>query len=149
MHCTQLFWVPLNGGLCCYDQFSGNRVHIRLTYHDQTSGNRVHIRLTYLDRIPVRRVEFHFKTQPDSVRAYWTCVTRNSQGVEACNSHMFALYDAREYSFLQVPYLEREEKITDQSNLLNNVKLFNSSLKNEFALLTSDTFQPLMSFWCD
>ena len=110
MQCTQLLWVPLNGGLCCYDQTSGNRVHIRLTYHDQTSGNRVHIRLTYHDRIPVRRVEFHFKTQPDSVRAYWTCVTRNSQGVEVCNSHMFALYDAREYSFLQVPYLEREER---------------------------------------
>ena len=134
MQCTQLFWVPLNGGLC---------------YYDQTSGDRVHNLLTYLDRIPVRRVEFHFKTQPDSVRAYWTCVTRNSQGVEVCNSHMFALYDAREYSFLQVPYLEREEKIIDQSNLLNNVKLFYSSLKSEFALLTSYTFQPLMRFWCD
>ena len=61
MQCTQLFWVPLNGGLCYYDQTSGNRVHIRLTYHDQTSGNRVHIRLTYLDRIPVRRVDFNIR----------------------------------------------------------------------------------------
>lgn len=53
-------------------------------------------------------------------------VTRNSQGVEACNSHMFALYDAREYSFLQVPYLEREEKVTDQSNFVDDVTLFYS-----------------------
>ena len=29
---------------------------------------------------------------------------------------MFALSDARDYSFSKVPYLEREEKITDQSN---------------------------------
>ena len=29
---------------------------------------------------------------------------------------MFALSDARDYSFLKVPYLEREEEITDQSN---------------------------------
>ena len=34
---------------------------------------------------------------------------------------MFALSDARDYSFSQVPYLEREEKITDQSNFVNNV----------------------------
>ena len=34
---------------------------------------------------------------------------------------MFALFDAREYSFSQVPYLEREEKITDQSNFVNDV----------------------------
>ena len=61
MQCTQLFWVPLNGGLCYYDQTSGNRVHIRLTYHDQTSGNRVHIRLTYLDQISVRRVDFNIR----------------------------------------------------------------------------------------
>ena len=42
---------------------------------------------------------------------------RNSQGVETCNSHMFALSDAREYSFSKVPYLERE-KITSQSNFV-------------------------------
>ena len=29
---------------------------------------------------------------------------------------MFALSDAREYPFSQVPYLEREENITDRSN---------------------------------
>ena len=83
MQCTQLFCVPLNGGLC---------------YYDQTSGNRVHNLLTYLDQISVRRVEFHFKTQPGSVRVYWTYVTRNLQGVEACNFHMFAFDNAREYS---------------------------------------------------
>ena len=33
---------------------------------------------------------------------------------------MFALSDAREFSFLQVPYVEREEKITDQSNVVND-----------------------------
>ena len=48
-------------------------------------------------------------------------IIRNSQGVETCNSHMFALYDARDYSFSKVPYLEREEEITDQSNFINNV----------------------------
>ena len=31
---------------------------------------------------------------------------------------MFALSDARDY---KVPYLEREEEITDQSNFVNNV----------------------------
>ena len=46
---------------------------------------------------------------------------RNSWGVETCNSHMFALSDARDYSFSKVPYLEREEEITDQSNFVNNV----------------------------
>ena len=34
---------------------------------------------------------------------------------------MFALSDARDYSFSKVPYLEREEEITDQSNFVNNV----------------------------
>jgi len=35
---------------------------------------------------------------------------------------MFVLSDAqREFSFSQVPYLEREEKITDQSNFVNDV----------------------------
>ena len=29
---------------------------------------------------------------------------------------MFALSDARDYSFSKVPYLEREEEIADQSN---------------------------------
>ena len=38
-----------------------------------------------------------------------------------CNSHMFALSDARDYAFSKVPYLEREEEITDQSNFVNNV----------------------------
>ena len=36
---------------------------------------------------------------------------------------MFALSDARDYSFSKVPYLEREE-ITDQSNFVNNVHIF-------------------------
>ena len=36
---------------------------------------------------------------------------------------MFALSDARDYSFSKVPYLEREEEITDQSNFVN-VTLF-------------------------
>ena len=39
--------------------------------------------------------------------------TRNPKGVETCNSHMFASSDARDYSFSKVPYLEREEEITD------------------------------------
>ena len=34
---------------------------------------------------------------------------------------MFALSDARDYSFSKVPYLEREEEITDQSNLVKDV----------------------------
>ena len=34
---------------------------------------------------------------------------------------MFALSDARDYSFAKVPYLEREEEVTDQSNFVNNV----------------------------
>ena len=37
---------------------------------------------------------------------------------------MFALSDARDYSFSKVPYLEREEEITDQSNFVNNVTWF-------------------------
>ena len=37
---------------------------------------------------------------------------------------MFALSDARDYSFSKVPYLEREEEITDQSNFVNNVTYF-------------------------
>ena len=32
---------------------------------------------------------------------------------------MFALTDARDYSFSEVPYLEREEEMTDQSNFVN------------------------------
>ena len=32
---------------------------------------------------------------------------------------MFALSDARDYSFSKVPYLEQEEEITDQSNWRN------------------------------
>ena len=39
---------------------------------------------------------------------------------------MFALSDARDYSFSKVPYLEGEEKITDQSNY---VVLFPCPLK--------------------
>ena len=34
---------------------------------------------------------------------------------------MFALFDARDYSFSKVSYLEREEKITDQPNFVNDV----------------------------
>ena len=136
MQCTQLFWVPLNGGLC---------------YYDQTSGNRVHIRLTYLDRISVRRVEFHFKTQLDSVRVYWTCVTRNSQGVEACNSVWCSWIFIFASAIFGTSRKDQSDNwpITDQSNLVNDVTLFYSSLKSEFALLTSYTFQPLMSFWWD
>ena len=37
---------------------------------------------------------------------------------------MFALSDARDYSISKVPYLEREEEITDQSNFVNNVTSF-------------------------
>ena len=39
---------------------------------------------------------------------------------------MFALSDARDYSFSKVPYLEREEEITDQSNFVNNETYFTS-----------------------
>ena len=41
-----------------------------------------------------------------------------------CNCHTFALSDAHEYSFSQVPYLKREEKITDLSNFVNDEMLF-------------------------
>ena len=34
---------------------------------------------------------------------------------------MFALSDARDYSFSKVPYLEWDKEITDQSNFVNNV----------------------------
>ena len=34
---------------------------------------------------------------------------------------MFALFDARNYSFSKVPYLERQEEVTDESNFVNNV----------------------------
>ena len=34
---------------------------------------------------------------------------------------MFALSDTRDYSFWKVPYLEREEKMTDPSDFVNNV----------------------------
>ena len=37
---------------------------------------------------------------------------------------MFALSDARDYSFSKLPYLEREEEISDQSNFVNNVTKF-------------------------
>ena len=37
---------------------------------------------------------------------------------------MFALSDACDYSFSKVPYLEREEEITDQSNFVDNVTYF-------------------------
>ena len=46
---------------------------------------------------------------------------------------MFALSDARDYSFSKVPYLEREQEITDQSNFVKNVTKFSGSrarLKN-------------------
>ena len=39
---------------------------------------------------------------------------------------MFALSDARDYSFSKVPYLEREEEITDQSHSVTNVTYFPS-----------------------
>ena len=47
-----------------------------------------------------------------------------TQGAEMCNCHMFALSNAHEYSFSQVPYLKREEKITDLSNFVNDEMLF-------------------------
>ena len=34
---------------------------------------------------------------------------------------MFGLSHARDYSFSKVPYLEREEKMTDPSDFVNNV----------------------------
>ena len=34
---------------------------------------------------------------------------------------MFGLSHARDYSFSKVPYLEIEEKMTDQSNFVNGV----------------------------
>ena len=37
------------------------------------------------------------------------------------NSHMFALSNARDYSFLKVPCLERKERMADLSNFVNNV----------------------------
>ena len=37
---------------------------------------------------------------------------------------MFALSDARDYSFSKLPYLEREEEITEQWNFVNNVTQF-------------------------
>ena len=37
---------------------------------------------------------------------------------------MFPLFDARDYSFSKVPYVEREKEITDQSNFVNNVTQF-------------------------
>ena len=40
---------------------------------------------------------------------------------------MFALSDAREFLFSQVPYLERDQKITDQSNFVNDVTSFYST----------------------
>ena len=55
-------------------------------------------------------------------------LTRNSWRVETCNSHMFALSDAREFSFSQVLHLEREEKITDRLNFVNEVTKFHSTL---------------------
>ena len=39
---------------------------------------------------------------------------------------MFALSDAHEYSFSQVPYLKWEEKKTDLSNFVNDEMLFQS-----------------------
>ena len=39
---------------------------------------------------------------------------------------MFALSDARDYSFSKVPYLEREEEITDQSNFVTTWRNFPS-----------------------
>ena len=40
---------------------------------------------------------------------------------------MFALSDARDYSFSKVPHLEREQEITDQSNFVKNVTKFSGS----------------------
>ena len=57
-------------------------------------------------------------------------VTRNSWRVETCNSHKFALSDAREFLFSQVPYLEREEKITDRSNFVSSSNNDGDSYKN-------------------
>ena len=37
---------------------------------------------------------------------------------------MFGLSGARDYFFSKVPYLKREEKITDQSNFVNDVTIF-------------------------
>ena len=42
------------------------------------------------------------------------------KGLKRVTLIWFALSDAREYSFSKVPYLEREKKITSQSNFLND-----------------------------
>ena len=42
-------------------------------------------------------------------------------GLETCNSHLFALPYARDYSFSKVTYLERVEKVTNQLNFVNDV----------------------------
>ena len=47
--------------------------------------------------------------------------TETHKGLKRVTLIMFALSDARDYSFWKVPYLEREEEITDQSNFVNNV----------------------------
>ena len=41
---------------------------------------------------------------------------------------MFALSDAREFSYTQVPCLDRQEKITEQSNFVNNVTVMHLSM---------------------
>ena len=39
-----------------------------------------------------------------------------------CNSHLFAMSAARDYSFSKVPYLKQEEKITDlHPNFVNHL----------------------------
>ena len=57
-----------------------------------------------------------------SVHCVWLLVKAEThKGLKHVTLIMFALSDARDYSFSKVPYLEREEEITDQSNFVNNV----------------------------
>ena len=57
----------------------------------------------------------------------YTIINRNKDWlfkISVSILHMFGLSDARDYSFLKVPYLEGEEEITNQSNFVNNVTYF-------------------------
>ena len=47
--------------------------------------------------------------------------TETHKGLKRITIICLLFSDARDYSFSKVPYLEREEEITDQSNFVNNV----------------------------
>ena len=53
---------------------------------------------------------------------FWQCTKPEThKGLKRVTLIRFALSDARDDSFSKVPYLEREEETTDQSNFVNNV----------------------------